>query len=201
MCQSTRIYLIDYGLESVGGHHYSSASVLHYTAREMGAKLVVLVPRNSFPPKIGSNSEALEILSVLSHKQYDTPLAINNSGGDFFRAFNTRRMAFQRDLTSWLSDLVFPEDVVLLSTPLTPELAGFTDWLKSVSICQRPAVAVLFVLPVEFELGLTWRGNEALRKTYIATESPALEHAPGVDIYWPVTIVDWPSAYQTLIIL
>ena len=120
----------------------------------MGAKLVALVPRNSFPPKMGSNSEALEILSVLSHKQYDTPLAINDGGGDFFRAFNTRRMAVQRDLTSWLSDLVFPEDVVLLSTPLTPELAGFTDWFESVPICQRPAVAVLFVLPVEFELGL-----------------------------------------------
>jgi hypothetical protein len=80
MSKSTRIYLIDYGLESIGGHHYSSASVLHYTAREMGAKLVALVPRNRFPPKIGSNDEALEILSVLSHKQYDTPLAINNSG-------------------------------------------------------------------------------------------------------------------------
>jgi len=116
----------------------------------MGAKLVALVPRNSFPPKIGSNSEALEILSVLSHKQYDTPLAINNSGDDFFRVFNTRRMAVQRDLTSWLS----AEDVVLLSTPLTPELAGFTDWFESLSICQRPAVAVLFVLPVVFELGL-----------------------------------------------
>src|SRR5262245_38435675 len=154
MSKSTRIYLIDYGLESVGGHHYSSASVLHYTARKMGAKLIALVPRNSFPPKIGSNSEALEILSVLSHKQYDTPLAINNSGDDFFRAFNTRRMAVQRDLTSWLSDLIFPEDVVLLSTPLTPELAGFTDWFESLSICQRPAVAVLFVLPVEFELEL-----------------------------------------------
>src|SRR5215831_324746 len=151
MSTSICIYLIDYGLESVGGHHYSCASVLHYTAKEMGAKLVALVPRNSFPPK---NSEALEISSVLSHKQYDTPLAINNSGDDFFRAFNTRRMAVQRDLTSWLSDLISPQDVLLLSTPLTPELAGFTDWFESFSVCQRPAVAVLFVLPVEFELGL-----------------------------------------------
>src|SRR5262245_49416736 len=110
MSKSTRIYLIDYGLESIGGHHYSSASVLHYTAREMGAKLVALVPRNGCPFKIGANSDSLEVLSVLSHKQYDTPLAINIGSDDFSRAFNTRRMAVQRDLTSWLSNVIFPED-------------------------------------------------------------------------------------------
>src|SRR5262249_53585594 len=72
---------------------------------------------------------------------------------DILSAFNTPRVAVQRDLTSWLS----AEDLVLLSTPLTPVLAGFTDYFESLSICQRPAV--------------------------------------------PVTILQSPSAYQTLIIL
>ena len=146
--KSIRIYLIDYGLELSCGHHFSGASVLHSSAEEMGAKLLALAPRTgSFP-----QNEAPEILPILSHGQYDTALAINTSCNDFISAFNTRRTAVYRDLAGWLSDRIFKEDVALLSTPLTPELVGFTDWYESIPMCQRPSVAVHFVLPIEFEL-------------------------------------------------
>jgi glycosyltransferase involved in cell wall biosynthesis len=147
--------VIDFGLEVPRGHHYSGACVLNAAATRMGMELLVLVPQPLAP--LGD----LKILPVLSYGLYDDPLSEKKTVEEFERTLSDRRAAATRDLKSYLSDRIGPDDVAMLNTPMAPEVAGFADWYESLSDARRPPAVIHFVLPMQYYLAaeLIWQAK------------------------------------------
>jgi glycosyltransferase involved in cell wall biosynthesis len=150
-----RIFVIDFGLEVPRGHHYSGACVLNAAATRMGIELLVLAPQSLAP------IDDLKLAPVLSYGLYDDPLSEKRTTEEFESSLSDRRAAATRDLRSYLSDRIGPDDVAMLNTPMAPEVAGFVDWYESLSDARRPPAVIHFVLPLQYYLAadLIWQAR------------------------------------------
>jgi glycosyltransferase involved in cell wall biosynthesis len=121
----------------------------------MGMELLVLAPQPLAP--LGD----LKIIPVLSYGLYDDPLSGKKTVEEFERTLSDRRAAATRDLRSYLSDRIGPDDVAMLNTPMVPEVAGFVDWYESLSDARRPPAVIHFVLPMKYYLAaeLIWQAK------------------------------------------
>lgn len=150
-----KLVWIGCGLTSLGTHCHTMAVAIKKAAARKQIPLTILAPRT-----VNARATAmLDLRLELTRSVYAT-----NPGGfakqsDFGADATARRAALLDDLKRILAHRLTADDIVVLTTPMAPELAAFADWYEQLPAGNRPQLAAYCVLPIGYGIAAdaTWQ--------------------------------------------
>jgi len=159
------LFWIGCGLTSVGMHCHAMALAIQGAAARKGVPLEILAPQT-----INARAATkLDLRLVLTRSVYETSPGRFAGRKGFDADVAERRRALLDDLRRALAHRPTSSDIVVLTTPLAPELAAFADWYERLPIGNRPMLAAYCVLPVGYGIadGAGWQ-RAAMENLYRA---------------------------------
>ena len=138
------LFWIGCGLTSIGMHCHAMALAIQAAAARKRIPLEILAPRTVN----ARTAAALDLRLVLARSVYETNPGGSARRNDFETDVAGRRNALHKDLTRVLAHRPTSGDIVVLTTPLAPELAALADWYERLPAGNRPTLAAYCVLPI-----------------------------------------------------
>lgn len=149
------LFWIGCGLTSIGMHCHAMALAIRAAATRKKIPLEILAPRTVSARVTGT----LDLRPELTRSVYATSPGGYVRRSDFDADAAERRKALLGDLKRALAHRATSADIVVLTTPMAPELAALADWYEQLPADNRPRLAAYCVLPIGYGIAPdgTWQ--------------------------------------------